>query len=203
MGLSGSIRIAIIASGAAALLWAGGAAAQTAYAVGQGSPNSITVPIQVTASVGGACGFDIAPDGDYFFANLDLGFTQDTVFAINCNGASRVAVTSANGGLLAGGTAPNGFSLIAPYTVELSLVGDDSVTAAASCAAADLALSAASPCSFRGTASEIVGLELGGPADGTSQSYVRISAPAYSGPEALVAASGYEDTLTVTLAASL
>ena len=78
----------------------------TAYAVGQGSPNQIILSIPVTASVGGRCGFAAgsAPAGTYNQPNFDVtGLNHDFEFKLECTGPSRVAVVSANGGLLTGG----------------------------------------------------------------------------------------------------
>lgn len=52
----------------------------TAYAVGQGSPNQITLSIPVTASVGGRCGFAAgsAPSGTYNQPDFDvIGLNHD------------------------------------------------------------------------------------------------------------------------------
>lgn len=197
-------RTGVIIIGAIAALGASGhAMAQTtAYASGQGSPNNIVLSIPVTATVGAQCGFESAPDATYNFPDLDLGFTQDTGFTLACNNASRVAIVSQNGGLLASGTAPAGFTTLAPYSVTLYLEGD-STTATGTCEVATLTASASSPCAFRGPASTTEGLELSGAATSTTGSYVRISAPVYTDTANLVASSGYADVLTVTLSAAL
>lgn len=184
---------------------AGTAAAQTAYAVGQGSPNNIVLSIPVTASVGGSCGFApaAAPDAVHNIPDADLGFSRDTGFTLNCSGPSRIAVVSQNGGLLSAGQAPAGYTLTLPYSVDVTMAATNGDIAAASCLAETLTSSAASPCSFRGTASLTNGLRLGSASSGQGGSYVRVSAPAYSGGSVPAASAAYTDTLIVTLGASL
>jgi len=179
--------------------------AQTAYAAGQGSPNSVVLGIPVTASVGAACGFasGAAPNGNYTFADFEAGFSRDTSFILNCNGPSRLAIVSANGGLLTSGTAVSGYANIAPYTVDVRMTGNGGVASDASCPAATLKSSTVSPCLLRGPVTPTVGLELNGPSNGQVGSYVRISAPIYAGSNVLVASNAYADTLTITLGASL
>lgn len=195
---------AIGAVGLFALAVAGGAQAQTtAYAPGQGTPNSIVVGIPVTASVGGSCGFSTAPNASYNLPELDTGFTRDTGFVLNCNAASRMAVVSANGGLKSSAPIVTGYTNLAPYTVALRMNGNAGLFSEASCAAADLTSTAAAPCTFRGPVTPSVGLKLNGPSVAQSGSYVRVSAPVYSGAATLVASTAYADTLTVTLGASI
>jgi len=180
----------------------------TAYASGQGvgGPDRIAFGIPVTASVGGSCGFatGLAPNGNYTFANFDsVGFSADTGFTLNCNGPSRLAIVSANGGLLASGTAVSGYANLAPYTVDVRMTGNGGTVSDASCAAATLTSSTASPCVLRGPVTPTVGLKLNGPSNGQAGSYVRVSAPVYAGSNVLIADGAYSDTLTVTLGASL
>ena len=203
--MGGKWRTRLLLAGLATCAFAGTAAAQTAYAVGQGSPNSIVLSIPVTASVGGSCGFatGVAPDAVHNISDADLGFTRDTGFTLNCSGPSRIAVVSQNGGLLTTGQAPAGYTLSLPYTVDLNMVATNGDIAAASCLAETLTAAAASPCSFRGTANLTTGLRLGSASVGQGGSHVRISAPAYSGGGVPVASAAYADTLIVTLAASL
>lgn len=170
----------------------------TAYAPGQGALNSIDVGIDVRASVRGRCGFASggAPVGSVQQADFDrTGFSKDFAVVLNCTGASRVAVSSAKGGLTMDESAP-GFATRAPYNVELRMVADNGTTAAATCDAAGL--SAGGSCAFAGTASTTNGLQLAAASTKANGSYLRVSAPAYSGTTPL-AAGQYADTLTITV----
>lgn len=193
-----ALRLALAA--ACAALFAGGAGAQTIYAPGQGSPNSKAIPVQVTATVGTRCVFAAGgvPGGTFNQDNFDLtGFTHDFPFTLECTGPSRVAVVSANGGLLTGGTAPADYAVKAPYDVTLNLVANGgSPTANATCAAATLV--SGSTCSFVGPASETQGLRLAAASVAQSGSYLRVAAPPYSGANTLVQGA-YQDTLVVTV----
>lgn len=182
-----------------------GAAAQTVYAAGQ--PGVVggnrQLPVMVTASVGGHCGFATgsAPSGTYTQPNFDVaGLNHDFSFVLDCTGPSRVAVVSANGGLLTGGAVPTGYTTLAPYTVALNVVGS-TATATGSCAVATLTASAGAPCAFRGPVSQSQGLLLNSTSVSQPGTYLRVSAPAYSGPSTLVSGS-YSDTLTVTVSAA-
>jgi hypothetical protein len=185
-----------------ALLSAGSAASaqglsQTIY-VG----NNIALPVPVTASVGGICAFATggAPSGSFDAGAIDTtAWTHDFEFTIECNTASRVAVVSANGGLKNPTSVTDpGYANLAPYTVALNLDGD-TTTASASCAAANLLLLGS--CSFVGPASTTAGLPLTGPSEDETGSYLRVSAPAYAGADALITGN-YADTLTITIAAA-
>jgi len=170
----------------------------TAYAAGQGAVNRIEVGINVQASVRDRCGFatDAAPNGSVTQADFDrVGATKDFAIRLNCSGASRVAVSSLNGGLAHAETA-TGYASKAPYTVELRLVGDNGTTASASCAAAGL--KAAGSCSFAGTASSVTGLKLGAAATKDNGSYLRVTVPPATEGEPLLAGT-YSDTLTITV----
>lgn len=186
-----------------AVLCAGGSAASaqglspTVYVGG-----NIALPVPVTASVGGICAFSTggAPSGTWDAGAIDTtAWTHDFPFTIECNTASRVAVVSTNGGLKNGTPVSDpGYIALAPYTVALNLDGD-TTSAAASCAVATLL--PAGSCSFLGPASSTAGLHLTGPSEDETGSYLRVSAPAYPGPNALIAGN-YADTLTVTIAAA-
>jgi len=178
--------------------------AQTAYSPDSGrSPNQIVLSVPVTASVGGRCGFADggAPNGAYHKDNFDAeGFQQDFAFVLNCNGPSRVAVVSQNGGLLTGALAPAGYIAKAPYDVTLHLVADGGGTIAeATCPVSTLTASAG--CSFVGPASTSQGLRLTAASTLQPGSYVRVAAPPYPGPSVLVEGA-YADRLTVTLSAA-
>jgi hypothetical protein len=168
---------------------------------------SAILNVQVSASVGGRCGFDASgvPTGTYDQRNFDVtGFTHNVAFKLDCTGPSRVAVVSTNGGLKTGGTVPAGYATLAPYNVTLDLdgVGGSNPDATQTCAVANLSASAASPCTFRGPASTTVGLRLALPATAAQTSYLRAVAPIYNpaanGGNFLVAGE-YQDILTVTV----
>jgi len=174
----------------------------TAYAVGQGAVNSVEVGVEVRASVLGRCGFATggAPAGTVDQANFDQsGFTRDFAIQLNCTGASRIAVSSANGGMATGEAGGTGYQTKAPYNVALYVAADNGTNATATCAAATLA--AGGSCSFAGTASTVTGLRLAGASTKANGSYLRVSAPAYAGTDTLVAGR-YSDTLTVTVSVS-
>ena len=174
----------------------------TAYAAGQGSVNSITVGVDVRASVRGRCGFATggAPSGSIDQADFDqTGFTRDFAIQLNCSGASRIAISSANGGMAVSATGGQGYAAKAPYQVALRMVADNGTSASASCDAAALASGGA--CSFAGVAGEIKGLRLAGASTKANGSYLRVSAPAYSGADTLVAGR-YSDTLSITVSVS-
>ena len=201
---SRSVVVALAASamGLIALGFADRALAQTTVVAG-GNPANIVVGIPVTASIGGSCGFSTAPNDSHSVPDLDTGFTKDTGFVLNCNGASRLAVVSANGGLKSSAPAVGGYSNLAPYTVAVRMNGNGGVFSEDNCPVASLSASAPAPCAFRGPVMPSVGLELNGPSNGQAGSYVRVSAPVYSGTDTLVASTAYSDTLTVTLSASI
>lgn len=180
------------------------AEAQTAYAVGQGSPNNITLSVPVTASVGGQCGFSTAPSGSYNDPDLTDGIPNvDFPFTLQCTVASRVAIVSTNGGLKTSvGAVPVGYTDLVPYNVQLDLVGDSVAPVTGTCAAATLSASSGAPCGFRGPASTSVGMYLSGSSVGQTGSKVRVSAPGYSSGNIFVASNAYADTLTVTVSAS-
>lgn len=168
----------------------------TAYAPGQGSPNSVQLTIPVTASVQAACGFATAPSGTHDEPNFDdHAWSHDFGFTIDCSTASRVAVVSANGALLTSGSAPPGYTTSAPYNVTLNVVQNAGV-ATGTCPVADLTTGGG--CTFRGPASTSQGLAVAVSQNQTG-SYLRVSAPVYAGSNVLVASTGYTDTLTVTL----
>jgi len=171
----------------------------TAYAPGQGAPNQITLNIPVRASVGGRCGFATAPSGTYNQPNFDVnGLLNDFTFQLDCTGPSRVAVVSANGGLTIAGAAPVGYANLAPYDVTLNLVGA-SETVNATCEVATLTSGAS--CSFVGPVSTAQGLRLNSTSVNQTGSYLRVSAPAYTAANTLIAGA-YADTLTVTVSAA-
>ncbi|WP_188645330.1 hypothetical protein [Tsuneonella deserti] len=187
----------------AAALAATPAAAQLSQTIYEGQSIPLTIP--VTASVGGRCQFATngAPSGTWDAGFIDeAAWQHDFGFTLECNTAARVAVVSLNGGLKApvGGSDP-GYVNLAPYTVTLNLDGN-TTTASDFCAAAALKASAPGTCAFRGPASTTAGLRLAGPSQNQTDSYLRVSAPAFAGPGTLVASTAYADTLTITIAAA-
>ena len=178
-------------------------ASNTVYAPGQGAANRLDVGIDVKASVRDRCGFAASgiPDARISEANFDqTGFSRDVPIVLNCSGASRVAVRSANGGLVTGATA-TGYAAKAPYDVTLNLVSDNAAKATATCSAANLA-AGGSCAAFSGTASNANGLRLAGASTKANGSYVRISAPAYPAASAPLVVGTYADTLIVTVSAA-
>lgn len=170
----------------------------TAYAAGQGALNRIEVGIDVRASVRDRCGFASggAPTGSTDQAEFDrLGIRKDFAIQLNCTGASRIAVSSVNGGLAAGETAA-GYATTAPYSVELKMIADNGSAATATCDAAKL--KAASECLFAGSAGTTKGLLLNAASTKANGSYLRVSAPPYTGSAPLQAGS-YSDTLVITV----
>jgi hypothetical protein len=171
---------------------------QTAYAGG----NPVVLTIPVTASVGGRCGFatTAAPSGNYHQDNFDqLGLAAQFDFSLNCTGPSRVAVRSANGGLLTNAAVATGYTNKADYQVTLNLAANDGSKAEATCAAS--ALITGSACAFAGEATTSQGLKLASAAVNQPGSYIRISAPPATG-STLVEGS-YSDSLTVTVSPAL
>jgi hypothetical protein len=190
---------ALIAGG----LCAPAAAQTTAYAAGDGGPgpNEIRLMIPVTASVGGRCGFaeGAAPSGNFNQPDFDqTGLDFQVPFSLECTGPSRVAVVSANGGLLTTGPEVPGYTTKAPYNVTLNLVGANAV-ANATCEVGTLVTG--SSCPFLGPASTVQGLRLAATSLNQAGTFLRISAPAYSGSLQLVEGT-YVDTLTITVSAS-
>ncbi|TWH81198.1 hypothetical protein IQ25_03585 [Novosphingobium taihuense] len=177
-------------------------AGPTAY-VG-GTPVMLTLP--VTASVGGRCGFAVnnAPSGSFDAGLIDqAAWSNQFPFVLNCNGAARVAVTSANGGLrTAALPSEPGYTGLAPYTVQLGLVGAGGTSATGQCEASSLIAGASAPCSFIGPATQNQGLRITPSSQNLTGAYLQVSAPAYSGPGVLVQGA-YSDTLTVTVSAAI
>ena len=182
---------------------ASGAGAQTSgRAVYAGSPDSVTLSVNVTASVSSACTFSAgaAPDGTYALGNVEGAYSLDVTFSLRCNIPSRVGIVSDNGGMKAAdvpSVAP-GYSGLAPYQITLSLAGEQGTTAQATCQSPTL-ISGAGGCVFRGPATATNGLRLPGPSMDAPGSFVRISSPGYSDPATLIASNSYTDRLTVTI----
>ncbi|HVR89801.1 MAG TPA: hypothetical protein VHG29_01750 [Novosphingobium sp.] len=180
------------------------AAAQTAYYPVPGGPQtpiSITLAIPVRASIGGSCNFATAgaPNGTYNIPGfIDVNsWTNDFTMQLVCTGPSRMAIVSTNGGLLSSASATTGYANLAPYDVAVNIVQGSGGPTTGNCPAANLKSSSAAACTLRGTASPTVGLPFGASVN-LNGSYVRVSAPAFPGPDILVAGS-YTDTLTITV----
>jgi len=174
------------------------AAQSTAYAAGQGAVNRIEVGIDVRASVSPRCGFASGgtPGGTISQSDFDrIGLNREIAIQLDCNTPSRIAVTSANGGLTHAETV-SGFASRAPYSVELKMVADNGTSAAATCAADTL--KSGGSCAFAGTASASRGLYLSGTSMQASGSHLKITAPAYAGAQPLLAGT-YSDTLVITV----
>ncbi len=188
------------------LLATGGPAMAAVTAIAGGNPSHIALTIPVTAQVATSCSFapGQAPSGSFTNADIVSGFINNFGFSLLCNCPSRVAVQSANGGLLAPLSAPAGYTNLVPYQVTLNLVGAADVpTVSATCSAESLKASAAQPCSFRGPATANRGLQLSGPAIETAGSYLKVSAAPFDGSAIPVASNAYADTLTVTVSAAI
>ena len=176
----------------------------TAYA--GGSPSNIVLSIPVTASVGGRCGFapGLAPSGSTDVGEVNNAFSADFPFTLECTVPFRAAVISQNGGLLAPSVTPDvGYTNLAPYLVDLNLVGDAGVTpVSGTCDTADLQTSSGATCVFKGPATAGQGLRLNGSSYDTPGSFLRVHRGAYAAPAILTAANAYADSLTVTLSVS-
>jgi hypothetical protein len=192
--------------------WAQCVGSCTIDTVSEGS--SGTIQLKVTATVGGRCGFATAPSGTLDFPNFDAtNNTKSAEFILDCTGPSRVAVTSAFGGLRNGTAAlQSGYSNLASYAVNLRLTPTtgDPVTLGSPCPSEVLRQS--SPASgsmecngLRGTASfnGATGLRLGSSSTGKT-SFIEVNVgPNTIGSSSTMIDGSYSDTLTVTVAASL
>lgn len=129
------------------------------------------------------------------------GWSHQFTFALECTGLSRVAVTSANGGLKNSTAAASaGFTALANYNVKLNVLHNTG-TVIGNCTADTLAATGAG-CNFKGDAALGNGISIPSPSYNLGNSYVEVSyaAPA-SGPTAgLLTAGQYTDTLTITIA---
>lgn len=161
-------------------------------------PAQAVLSIPVTASVGGSCGFTTAPNANRNVGQIDItAWTEQVSFVPECTAPWRIAVSSQNGGLKTAAAPAAGYQNKAPYTVRLNVNSDNGVVAA-DCPVAqiDQALGSSS-CTFKGTATPSNGLLI--PRSfGLSGSYIQVDAPAYPGPDVLVAGT-YNDTLVVTI----
>lgn len=195
--------LSAVASAALCVALPSTAWAQTSgEAVYGGSPNEVTLSINVTSSVSASCAFssDAAPNGTYSLGNIEGAYSVDIAFSLRCNSPSRVGIVSDNGGMKAAGvpTVPPGYARLAPYQITLSLAGDHGSTAQATCQSPTL-VAGAGGCIFRGPATATAGLRLPGPSQNAPGSFIRVSSPGYSEPATLIASNSYADRLTVTI----
>lgn len=162
-------------------------------------PSFARFTIDVSATVGGSCGFatNAAPSGTVEAGAIDTtSWSGKAFFTPECTAPWRIAVSSKNGQLLSLATAPTtAFTNAAPYDVKLHVV-HDSGAIDAQCAAADLTIANAN-CGFEGAASNSNGLQIPRSYLNTG-SYIEATAPAYTGTQVLVAGA-YQDVLTVTV----
>lgn len=176
--------------------------AQSSSATYGGSPAFTSLAIPVSASVSARCGFaaGAAPAGTFDAGAIDrTAWSKDFAFTLDCNGPSRIAIASRNAGLKADlPQAVPGYTGLAPYTVAVSIASGTG-TAETSCTAAQLGAPGGSGCPIAGTASATEDLLVPAAASGPPGSFMRVSAPAYSGANMLVAGE-YADTLTITIA---
>ncbi len=170
-----------------------------AYFGTTGKPATAVLTIPVKAMVGGRCGFMTAPNANLDVGQIDTtGWSKPVQFVPQCTAMWRIAITSANGGLVTPATGlPAGYGNRAPYDVALNIVTDAGVVVPAPCTAASLQNVAGATCDFKGTASPTQGLLLTRSFE-RGPSTITVSAPAYAGPDVLVSGT-YQDTLTVTV----
>lgn len=161
-------------------------------------PANAVLSIPVTASVGGQCGFQTAPNANLNVGNIDTtAWSYQVPFVAECTAPWRIAVSSYNGGLLNAVAVPVGYRNKTTYTVSLN-VNSDSGPVTGSCAVNDIEQgSGSTPCAFEGTASPSNGMLI--PRSfGLTGSYIQVNAPADPGPEILMTGT-YTDVLTVTI----
>ncbi len=171
-------------------------------------PAQAVISVNVTASVGGTCGFatGAAPNATITKNNIDTtAWSAQVPFTVQCTAPWRIAVSSQNGALKNAATSSAGYQNRAPYDVSLNLpydTGSSTGTVTATCPVAqiDQALGSSS-CNFKGTASTTVGLPVPRSFN-LSGSYIQVAAPAYPGPDVLISGT-YNDTLVVTVSPSV
>lgn len=166
------------------------------------------INVNVTASVGGTCGFATgsAPNATITKNNIDTtAWSAQVPFTVQCTAPWRIAVSSQNGALKNGTVASTGYQNRAPYDVTLNLpydTGSSTGTLTSTCPVAqvDQALGSSS-CNFKGTATTTNGLTVPRSFN-LSGSYIQVAAPAYPGPDVLISGT-YNDTLIVTVSPSV
>lgn len=171
-------------------------------------PAQAILRVDVTASVGGVCGFasGAAPNANIIRNDIDTtGWSAQVPFTAQCTAPWRIAISSQNGALRNPVSTATGYQNRAPYDVSLNVPYDTGastgvVTATCPVAQIDQALGS-SPCNFKGAASTTNGLQVPRSYNLTG-SFIQVAAPAYPGPDMLVAGT-YTDTLTVTISPSI
>ena len=171
-------------------------------------PTKAVISVNVTASVGGTCGFatGAAPNAAITKNNIDTTAWSAVVpFTAQCTAPWRIAVSSQNGALKNNTAVPSGYQNRAPYDVTLNVpfdTGSSTGTVTATCPVAqiDQALGS-SACNFRGTATTTNGLIVPRSFN-LAGSYIQVAAPAYAGPDVLISGT-YNDTLIVTISPSV
>lgn len=174
-------------------------------------PPQAVLTIDVTASVGGTCGFasGAAPSGTVNAGAIDTtAWTQDIPFTLQCTAPWRIAVSSLNGALKTSNAGATGYATTAPYDVALNLpydTGTSTGTVTSNCPVAQIGTASSSTaCNFKGTATTTNGLQVPRSFN-LSGSYMRVSAPSYlstNAPDVLVQGT-YNDTLVVTVSPSV
>ena len=171
-------------------------------------PPQAVINIDVKASVGGTCGFatGLAPSGTVNAGAIDTTLWGTNVpFTVQCTAPWRIAVSSQNGALKTSALGATGYSTTAPYDVALNLpydTGTSTGTVTSSCPVAQIdAALVSSSCNFNGTATTTNGLQVPRSFN-LANSYMRVSAPAYTGVNVLVQGT-YNDTLIVTVSPSV
>ena len=182
-------------------------AALTGYTYATNNENAV-ININVTASVGGTCGFatGLAPSGTVNAGAIDTtAWGTNVPFTLQCTAPWRIAVSSQNGALKTSALGATGYSTTAPYDVALNLpydTGTSTGTVTSSCPVAQIdAALVSSSCNFNGTATTTNGLQVPRSFN-LANSYMRVSAPAYTGVNVLVQGT-YNDTLIVTVSPSV
>lgn len=172
------------------------------------APAQAVLTVNVTASVGGTCGFatGAAPNATINKPNIDTtGWSAQVPFTAQCTAPWRIAVSSQNGALKNAATVPTGYQNRAPYAVTVNVpfdTGSSTGTVVSTCPVAqiDQALGSSS-CNFKGTATTTNGLSVPRSFN-LSGSYIGVAAPAYPGPDILVEGT-YTDVLTVTVSPAI
>lgn len=182
----------------------------TAYASDQmGNPtsiNAIALSIPVTAQVAPTCTSPILSTANIELGALDrvLPETQVTL-NIQCSGAFRIGLVSSNGGLRTAMAAPSGYSSLRDYNLALHIRDNTNAeTVSLTCPASSLTATAVSSnCSanLRGPATGLSpGFKVNAPSNGKACYLLISNVPL--GPNTLVAATDYTDTLTINVTAA-
>ena len=95
------VTVALTAWALLAALPSAVSAQTSGRAIYAGSPDSVTLSVNVTASVSSSCTFsaDAAPNGTYSLGDIGAAYSLDVPFSLQCNTPSRVGIVSDNGGM--------------------------------------------------------------------------------------------------------